>query len=33
MTDDLNGTWNPTGLSSPVDAPIDRVKRFGRVKR
>ena len=27
------GTWTDTGLTSPVDAPIDQVTRFARVKR
>ena len=33
VADEVTGTWTDTGLSSPVVAPIDRIKRFGRVKR
>jgi hypothetical protein len=33
MADEVTGPWASTGLSSPADVPIDRVKRFGRVRR
>lgn len=33
VADEITGPWVDTTLTSPVNAPIDRVKRFGRVKR
>ncbi|MEW6155795.1 MAG: hypothetical protein AB1813_00070 [Verrucomicrobiota bacterium] len=33
VSDSVTGPWVDTGLTSPVDAPIDRAARFGRVKR
>jgi hypothetical protein len=33
VADEVTGPWVDTTLTSPVNAPIDRVRRFGRVKR
>jgi hypothetical protein len=33
VADEVTGPWTDTTLTSPVNAPIDRVMRFGRIKR
>jgi len=33
VSDTVTGPWTDTTLTSPVNAPIDRALRFGRVKR